>query len=59
MIRVIDGEFLELNQKDRDTLIAEYNADCELLDCICPTFESWLSAKLWDARNVLISHNIF
>lgn len=56
--RIIDGEFLELNQRDRNALVAEYDADCENLDFICPTFESWLVAKLWDARNTLISYGI-
>lgn len=58
MQRINDGEFLELNQKDRNVLVAEYDADCEVLDCICPTFENWLSAKLWDTRNILISYRL-
>ncbi len=50
MERVIDGEFMPLNRGDAATLIAEYDSDCERCDIICPTFESWLIAKLWDAR---------
>ena len=58
MQRILDGEYLGLNQKDVDVLIGEYDADCELLDCVCPTFERWLAAKLWDTRNTLISYGI-
>lgn len=48
--RLSDGEFLFLNHLDVNVIIAEYDADCELLDIECPTLEAWLLAKLHDTR---------